>query len=154
VQLEKIFDMGCSLADVMKVLPSRQSRFEIGPRDYLVEMLGMLSTIRGGQSRYLPLLAAQADEVLGIGSGSPTVESFFIHKSNLGEILGEVDSDESGYDSQNDSISSTATIYTPSSVTGVYGVSYSPVDIGSPLLAEIESWERTISQGIGVEWLA
>ncbi|KAH0566248.1 hypothetical protein GP486_000346 [Trichoglossum hirsutum] len=151
--LEKIFDIGCSLADVMKVLPLQQPRFEIGPRDYLVEMLRMLSTIRGGQSRYLPLLTAQADEVLRIGSGSPTAEPFFMPRPDLGAILGEVDSDESGYDSQNDSMSSTATMYIPSPAAGVYGLPCSPVDIGSPFPAEIGSWGCAISLGIGVERL-
>ena len=35
---------------------------EVGPRDYLMEMLGVLSTVLGGSTRYLPMLAAKVDE--------------------------------------------------------------------------------------------
>ncbi|KAH0544445.1 hypothetical protein FGG08_001472 [Glutinoglossum americanum] len=150
--LEKVFDIGCSLADVMKVLPLQQSRFELGPRDYLMEMLRMLSTIRGGQSRYLPLLTAQADGVLGIGCSNPTVEPFFIPRSDPGVILGEVDSDESGYDSQNDSLSSTTTVFT-SPAAGFHGTPYSSADNGSPLPAGLESWQGTLSPEIISGWL-
>jgi|SRR5450432_1707144 hypothetical protein len=40
---------------------------EVGPRDYLMEMLRVLSTVLGGQTRYLPMLAAKVDECLHAG---------------------------------------------------------------------------------------
>jgi hypothetical protein len=124
----------------MKVMPPKWSSFEIGPRDYLVEMLKMLSTIRGGKSRYLPLLAVQVDEVLKISCGNPAADPLFISRSDLGAVLGEVDSDESGYDSQY-SLSSTATVYTGSPPTSVHSMPYSPADIGTPHPIEVELWQ-------------
>ncbi|KAI9764292.1 MAG: hypothetical protein M1840_008583 [Geoglossum simile] len=149
--LEKVFDIGCSLADIMKVLPAKSPSFEIGPPDYLVEMLRMLSTIRGGKSRYLPLLAAQVDEVLKIGCGNPIAEISFIPRSNPGAILGEADSDESGYDSQY-SLSSTATAYTGSPPTSVHSMPYSPADIGSPYPVEVEPWQDNFALEARDEW--
>ncbi|KAI9779161.1 MAG: hypothetical protein M1839_007696 [Geoglossum umbratile] len=150
--LEKIFDVGCSLADIMKVLPSTRSGFEIGPRDYLIEMLRMLSTIRGGQSRYLPLLAAQADEVLGISCGDPAADPLFIPGSDPGAILGEADSDESGYESQHGSMSSATTMYTESPTASVHSVPYSPADIRSPYSVEVEPWQGDFALETGNGW--
>jgi hypothetical protein len=64
--LEKVFDIGCSLADVLLLhansipVPGR----EIGPRDYLMELVKILGTVLGGSSKYLGLLAVKADECL------------------------------------------------------------------------------------------
>lgn len=38
--------------------------FALGPRDYVSRFLTLISTLRGGQSRYLPLLLAKLSEVL------------------------------------------------------------------------------------------
>lgn len=53
---------------------------EVGPRDYLMEMLRLLGTVLGGSSRFLPLLASKADQCLQITprsmsatNGSPKV---------------------------------------------------------------------------------
>jgi len=64
--LEKVFDIGCSLADILLLNPNaiRVSTFEIGPRDYLMELMRIMGTVSGGSSRYLRLLAAKADECL------------------------------------------------------------------------------------------
>ena len=65
-QLEKIFDIGCSLADVLQLYPALPQTtpmsMEFGPRDYLMEMLKVLSTVLGGSTRYLPMLAAKVEE--------------------------------------------------------------------------------------------
>jgi hypothetical protein len=76
--LEKIFDIGCSLADVLQ-LHSASPRalavgMQVGPRDYLMEMLQILSTVLGGSSRYLSMLAQRADECLH-ASPRPAIES-------------------------------------------------------------------------------
>lgn len=38
--------------------------FALGPRDYVSRFLTLIQTLRGGQSRYLPLLLAKLQEVL------------------------------------------------------------------------------------------
>lgn len=38
--------------------------FALGPRDYVSRFLTLISTLRGGQSRYIPLLLAKLSEVL------------------------------------------------------------------------------------------
>jgi hypothetical protein len=40
---------------------------EVGPRDYLMEMLSILSTVLGGSAKYLPMLASKVDECLQVG---------------------------------------------------------------------------------------
>ena len=65
--LEKFCDIGCSLADVLLLransmpLPSRR---EIGPRDYLMELVRISGTVLGGNSKYLGMLAMKANECL------------------------------------------------------------------------------------------
>jgi len=41
-----------------------QSAFETGPRDYLQRFIDLMSTLRGGQSRHLPLLVSKINEAL------------------------------------------------------------------------------------------
>lgn len=65
--VEKVFDIGCSLADVLSLQPrlAHPVALEVGARDYLMEMVRMVSTIVGGSSRHLEVLAAKANECLG-----------------------------------------------------------------------------------------
>ncbi|KAE8449311.1 hypothetical protein EG329_008212 [Mollisiaceae sp. DMI_Dod_QoI] len=65
--LEKVFDIGCSLADVLSVRPSFMSFsvMEVGPRDYLMELLRILRTGPGGD-KFLRLLASKVDDCLGV----------------------------------------------------------------------------------------
>lgn len=48
----------------MACVPMEQHSFELGPRDYLGRFLNLISTLRGGQSRYLALLLQKINEVL------------------------------------------------------------------------------------------
>lgn len=66
--LEKIFDIGCTLADVLLVHQdvSQLSTIEVGPKDYLMDLVRILSMDIRGHSKYLRLLADRADECLGI----------------------------------------------------------------------------------------
>ena len=66
--MEKIFDIGCSLADVLLAHPNvlQASTFEIGPKDYLMEFVRILDMGIIGSSKYVRLLAARADECLGV----------------------------------------------------------------------------------------
>ncbi|KAI9893544.1 MAG: hypothetical protein M1814_006340 [Vezdaea aestivalis] len=62
--IEKIFDVASTLTEVMSCMPLAPSTFEFGPRDYLTQCLSLISTLRGGDSRFLPLLLAQIDKDL------------------------------------------------------------------------------------------
>ncbi|PVH86427.1 hypothetical protein DL98DRAFT_557011 [Cadophora sp. DSE1049] len=89
--LGKIFDIGCSLADVLLVHPHilHTSTIEVGPKDYLMDLVRILDMDIRGHSRYLLLLANRADECLGVripstlsaGNGSPAVYSDEVHGS-------------------------------------------------------------------------
>jgi hypothetical protein len=48
---------------------------EVGPRDYLMEMLRILSTVLGGSAKYLPMLASKVDECLQVGMRGPLESS-------------------------------------------------------------------------------
>lgn len=63
-QIEKLFDVACSLTDVLSLMPTPNDPFALGPRDYLNQFLTLLSTLRSGDSRFLPLLLAKVHDVL------------------------------------------------------------------------------------------
>jgi len=63
-QVEKLFDVACSLTDVLSLLPTPSDPFVLGPRDYLTQFLSLLSTLRNGDTRFLPLLLAKIHDVL------------------------------------------------------------------------------------------
>jgi hypothetical protein len=62
--LEKVFDIGWSLADVLLVYPGplQVSSLEVGPKDCLMGLVRILATVYGGSSKYLTLLATRTDE--------------------------------------------------------------------------------------------
>ncbi|KAH8904765.1 hypothetical protein BR93DRAFT_930205 [Coniochaeta sp. PMI_546] len=64
--LEKVFDIGCSLADVLCLEPSfiQPSTLEVGPRDYLVELVRIVGTTLGGSYKHSQILASKAVECL------------------------------------------------------------------------------------------
>ena len=43
-------------------MPYEQQTFEYGPRDYLNQLMALISSLRGGQQRYTPLLMAKIGE--------------------------------------------------------------------------------------------
>lgn len=63
-QIEKLFDVACSLTDVLSLLPTPNDPFVQGPRDYLTQFLTLLSTLRNGDHRFLPLLLSKVHDVL------------------------------------------------------------------------------------------
>ncbi|KAK4636201.1 putative sucrose utilization protein SUC1 [Fulvia fulva] len=67
--IEKLFDVACTLTDVMSVIPHEQYTFEFGPRDYLNQLMTLISTLRGGQQRYLPLLMQKINDTMPNTSG-------------------------------------------------------------------------------------
>ncbi|KAA8614530.1 C6 zinc finger domain containing protein [Pyrenophora tritici-repentis] len=62
--IEKLFDIACCLTDVVACTTFSPDQFALGPRDYVSRFLTLISTLRGGQSRYLPLLLSKLNEVL------------------------------------------------------------------------------------------
>ena len=48
----------------MSCVPLDNNTFEFGPRDYLDRCLNLVSTLRGGDSRYLPLLLEKINNTL------------------------------------------------------------------------------------------
>ncbi|KXT08232.1 hypothetical protein AC579_1297 [Pseudocercospora musae] len=60
--IEKLFDVACTLTDVMSVIPQDQYTFDFGPRDYLNQLTTLISTLRGGQQRYMPLLMQKIND--------------------------------------------------------------------------------------------
>ena len=62
--IEKLFDVACTVTDVIACVPLDSSIFEVGPSEYLNQFLGVISNLRGGGSRFLPLLLAKISENL------------------------------------------------------------------------------------------
>ena len=63
-QIEKLFDVACTLIDVMSCVPLESQHFSVGPQDYLNHLVHLISTLRGGRSRYLPLLITKISDTL------------------------------------------------------------------------------------------
>ncbi|KAL9086593.1 MAG: hypothetical protein Q9165_007036 [Trypethelium subeluteriae] len=62
--VEKIFDIACALTDVMAILPMYSEDLELGPREYLSQLVSLLSRLRGGQQRFLPLLLSKINDTI------------------------------------------------------------------------------------------
>ena len=95
--LEKVFDIGCSLADILLLQRNRiqVSSLEIGPRDYLMELVGILGTCFGGSSKCLGMLAAKAEECLHVKIKRTLSES---ETSNKLVVIEEINNDEDNYE--------------------------------------------------------
>lgn len=63
-QIEKLFDVACSLTDVLSLIPANPQPFTLGPRDYLHQFMTLLSVLRNGDNRFLPLLLSKVHDVL------------------------------------------------------------------------------------------
>jgi hypothetical protein len=62
--VEKLFDISCTLVDVISYVPIEQDTFKYGPRDYLQQMMTLVSSLRGGQQRYMPLLLSKINDTM------------------------------------------------------------------------------------------
>ncbi|KAL8696841.1 MAG: hypothetical protein Q9224_002591 [Gallowayella concinna] len=62
--IEKIFDVACTLIDVLSCVPIESQNFGIGPQDYLNHLVHLISTLRDGKSRYLPLVITKIRDTL------------------------------------------------------------------------------------------
>ncbi|KAK5211376.1 hypothetical protein LTR41_002836 [Exophiala xenobiotica] len=71
--IEKIFDVACTLADVISCVPlsSPTESNEQAPHDHLNAFLNLISQLRGGASRYLPLLITKISENVPSVAGRP-----------------------------------------------------------------------------------
>lgn len=69
--VEKVFDIGCSLADVLSLQPRLACpvALEIGAMDYLLELVRISSTVVGGSSRHLQFLVGKVNNCLEIRAG-------------------------------------------------------------------------------------
>lgn len=85
-QIEKLFDVACTLTDVMSCVPFPQHTFEYGPRDYLNQLMNLISTLRGGQQRYLPLLLSKVQDAVPSMNPSPTFPLIPTNPSRFEEL--------------------------------------------------------------------
>ncbi|PWI69337.1 hypothetical protein PCL_00984 [Purpureocillium lilacinum] len=68
--LEKVFDIACSLADVIALRPALIAAgggMEVGPVDHLLELVRIVGTVLGGSSRHLRLLNEKVRECFHTG---------------------------------------------------------------------------------------
>ncbi|EAW15339.1 Zn(II)2Cys6 transcription factor [Aspergillus clavatus NRRL 1] len=65
--IEKIFEVACTLTDVMACLSTaglRSSAFRLGPQDYLKHFFSLVHNLPGGRQRFLPLLLTKIGQTL------------------------------------------------------------------------------------------
>ncbi|KAJ6142012.1 hypothetical protein N7497_011111 [Penicillium chrysogenum] len=65
--IEKIFEVACTLIDVMACLSAaglRSSGFKLGPQDYLKHFFTLIHDLPGGRRRFLPLLLTKIGQTL------------------------------------------------------------------------------------------
>lgn len=53
---EHLFNVTCAMADYLSMLPAPRTPFRAGPRDQLRKILNIVTAIRNGDHRFLPLL--------------------------------------------------------------------------------------------------
>ena len=62
--MEKLFDVACTLTDVISYVPYEQQSMGYGPRDYLQQLITLISNLRGGQQKYRPLLPSNINDTM------------------------------------------------------------------------------------------
>ncbi|KAJ5242153.1 uncharacterized protein N7469_000480 [Penicillium citrinum] len=92
--IEKIFEVACTLIDVMACLSSaglRSSGFKLGPQDYLKHFFTLIHDLPGGRVRFLPLLLTK------IGQNLPSmVDAITAHLNLNPSIMREETSSQPG----------------------------------------------------------
>lgn len=66
-QIEKIFEVACTLIDVMACLSAtglRSSGFKLGPQDHLKHFVTLVNELPGGRARFLPLLLTKISQTV------------------------------------------------------------------------------------------
>lgn len=62
--VEKLLGITCSLTEVLATQPASRDPYAMGPRDHLHQILNVLTVIRTGDLRFLPLLLRKVTDVL------------------------------------------------------------------------------------------
>ncbi|KAK5949659.1 hypothetical protein OHC33_009256 [Knufia fluminis] len=63
--IEKLFDISCTLSDVVTYVPYEGKEGDAqDPHEYLNKLLNLISRLRGGASRYVPMLMSKVQENL------------------------------------------------------------------------------------------
>lgn len=62
--MSKLLDVSCALTDVLALHPASRSPFSPGPREQLNPLLNILSMLRNGDHRFVPLLLSKVHEVI------------------------------------------------------------------------------------------
>ena len=73
--IEKLFDIACTLTDVIACVPLDTAIFGTIPADYLNQFLYLISRLRGGASRFVPLLLAKISENIPSLTGLKFIQS-------------------------------------------------------------------------------
>ncbi|KAF3050165.1 hypothetical protein E8E11_001407 [Didymella keratinophila] len=60
---EKVFDIACAVADVLPFITVSASQMELGPVDYLTQVVSLLAKLPGGANKFVPLLIAKVNEL-------------------------------------------------------------------------------------------
>ncbi|PSR87108.1 hypothetical protein BD289DRAFT_367533, partial [Coniella lustricola] len=62
--LTQVLDVACNLTDVLSLYPASRDPFSPGPKEQLNPLLNVLSMLRNGDHRFMPLLLSKMHEVL------------------------------------------------------------------------------------------
>ncbi len=96
--VEKLFDISCTLVDVISYVPIEQDNFKFGPRQYLQQMMTLISGLRGGQQRYMPLLLSKMNDTM---PNAPNYSLPSLPSSTTSDIYDGSPHDNSDPDSSN-----------------------------------------------------
>ncbi|KAK3685383.1 fungal-specific transcription factor domain-containing protein [Podospora appendiculata] len=62
--VEKLLSVTCALTEVLEMQPASRNPFTVGPREHLHQILNLLTILRGGDLRFLPLLLSKVHDAL------------------------------------------------------------------------------------------
>ncbi|RHZ61987.1 uncharacterized protein CDV56_103732 [Aspergillus thermomutatus] len=107
--IEKIFEVACTLTDVMACLSTvglRSSGFNLGPQDYLKHFFSLVHRLPGGRQRFLPLLLTKVGQTLPsmlqpitqhLNLPAATVETSVLAQKADSELFGDMWPDDQSY---------------------------------------------------------
>ena len=84
--VEKLFDIACTLTDVISCVPTEEASFDFGPRDYLNQLMTLISNLRGGQQRYMPLLMSKINDTMPNAPTYSLPRTLTTESSNMSEF--------------------------------------------------------------------
>lgn len=58
-----MFDIACAIADVLPFITISTSQLELGPIDYLTQVVSLLAKLPDGATKFIPLLMAKVNEL-------------------------------------------------------------------------------------------